>query len=276
MDEPESNYILSSEGLKLYYIIRNVSNPKAVICILHGLGEHSGRYEHVMAYMADQNISSVAFDFRGHGSSDGKRGHIRSMDSLLDDVEEYLKFVRVNHLDIPMFLFGHSFGGCVALNYVLKKPILELQGFISSSPWLGLAFEPPTWKIKLGKTLAGLLPKFSLTNELDPSHLSRDQEVVDRYKSDNLVHSRITTRLFDEITKAGKYVSDNISKLKLNGLVYHGTDDQLISFSATKSVVGNSEKIEFHELVGVYHEPHNDLGKDEVMQLITSWINTNL
>lgn len=271
-DESEGNYILSRDGLKLYYINSNVEDPKAVVCLLHGHGEHIGRYEHVMEFLEKQNIASVGFDFRGHGKSEGKRGHMSSMDQVLGDVEEALKFVRLNYLDVPMILFGHSFGGCVVLNYVLKKPIIELAGFIASSPWLALAFEPPQWKVKLGKIMASIFPKLSLASELDPDHLSKDKEEVEKYVSDSLVHNRISARFFEETSKAGMYVAENSPDIKLSGLVYHGNEDQIISFHATKETAEKSDQIEFHELDGVYHEPHNDEEKEDVLKLISDWI----
>ncbi len=275
-DESESNYILSSDGLKLYYIISNVENPRAVVCILHGHGEHIGRYEHVMKHLQGQKIASVAVDFRGHGRSEGKRGHMPSMDQMLGDVEESLKFVRLSYLDVSMFLFGHSFGGCVVLNYVLKKPVIELSGFIASSPWLGLAFDPPRWKVRLGKFMASIFPRLSLTSELNPNHLSKDKLVIEKYISDPLVHNRISARFFQETVNAGMYVSGNSTNIKLPGLVYHGNKDQIISFKATKESVEKSAQIEFHELDGVFHEPHNDEEKGEVLNLISSWITNNL
>ncbi len=271
-DELESNYIRSSDGLKLYYVISSVENPKSVVCLLHGHGEHIGRYEHVMQHLNVHNISCVGFDFRGHGKSGGKRGHSPSMNQLLADVEEALKFVRLNHLDIPMYLFGHSFGGCVVLNYVLKKPVVELSGFVASAPWLALAFEPPKWKIKLGQIMASIFPKLTLASELNPNHLSKEKEVVEKYKSDPLVHSKISARFFQETVNAGTYVSQSSEEIKLQGLVYHGNADQIVSFQTTKDAANQSNQIEFHELDGVFHEPHNDLEKDEVLNLITKFI----
>ncbi|MEP1097464.1 MAG: lysophospholipase [Cyclobacteriaceae bacterium] len=272
MEDSESNYILSSDGLKLYYIISKPENPKAVVCILHGHGEHIGRYEHVIDYLSEKGIASVGFDFRGHGKSEGRRGHMPSMDLMLDDIEESLKFTRLNFLDIPMFLFGHSFGGCVTLNYVLKKPVTELTGFVASSPWLALAFEPPKWKVKMGELMASIFPRFSLASELDPAHLSKDKQVAKDYISDPLVHNKISARFFDEAVKAGNYVQENAANTKLSGLAYHGDSDQIISFSATKAAVEKSERIEFHSLGGVFHEPHNDLEKQKVLSLLDSWI----
>ncbi len=274
--ESESNCILSSDGLKLYYIISKVENPVAVVCILHGHGEHIGRYAHVMQYLSEKRVASIGFDFRGHGQSEGRRGHMPSMDAILADVEESLKFVRVNYLDVPMFLFGHSFGGCVALNYVLKKPVLELQGFIASSPWLALAFEPPNWKVKLGKFMAKIFPRLTLASELNPEHLSKDQKVAENYQSDPHVHNKISAGFFNETVAGGKYVSANVGNIKLPGLVYHGNQDQIISFETTSLAVEKSNQIQFQELDGVFHEPHNDEEKEEVFGLIDAWISKNL
>ncbi|MEP5610828.1 MAG: lysophospholipase [Cyclobacteriaceae bacterium] len=274
IEDSESNYIQSSDGLKLYYIIRKPENPKAVVCLLHGHGEHIGRYEHVVDYLSEKGIASVGFDFRGHGKSEGSRGHMPSMDTVLDDVEESLKFTRVNFLDIPMFLFGHSFGGCVTLTYVLKKPVTELTGFIASSPWLALAFEPPKWKVKMGEYMASVFPRLTLASELDTTHLSKDEELVKEYVSDPLVHNKVSAKFFSETVKAGSYVQQKAEDTKLPGLVYHGDSDQIISFSATKRTAEKSEKIEFHAFDGVFHEPHNDLEKQKVLSLLESWIST--
>ncbi|MEQ9405487.1 MAG: alpha/beta hydrolase [Cyclobacteriaceae bacterium] len=271
--QPDSNYILSGDGLKLNYVIRHEEDPQAVVCILHGHGEHKGRYEHVMKYLNGKSISCMAFDLRGHGLSEGKRGHISSMDQVLNDVEESLKFVRLNYLEIPIFLFGHSFGGCVTLNYVLKKPILELTGFIASSPWLALAFEPPTWKVKMGNALSGILPRLTLKSELDTGALSKDPQVQKAYEEDNLVHNKVSSRFFAETLNAGSYAIQHADNVQLNGLIYHGNSDQIIDFSATKQFVANAGSlVEFHELDGVFHEPHNDIEQNMVFELISDWI----
>jgi alpha-beta hydrolase superfamily lysophospholipase len=270
--DPESNYILSGDGIKLYYKISNVDDAVAVVCLLHGYGEHSGRYSHVIDHLNSKGISCVSFDFRGHGRSEGKKGHIPSMEVVLNDVEESLKLVRLNHLDIPMFLFGHSFGGCVVLNYVLRRPITELKAFISSSPWLALAFEPPKWKVKLGKFMASILPKFTLVSELDLDHLSKDENVGVAYLKDALVHNKISAGFVSEVNKSAKYALENASKVKLPGLVYHGNVDKIIDFESSKIFASKSDQVEFKEYDGVYHEPHNDLEKEEVLNTLSSWI----
>lgn len=274
MDEQiESNYILSRDGLKLNCIISDIEFPKAVVCILHGHGEHVGRYQHVIDFLNRKGFACVAMDFRGHGLSEGKRGHVRSMDYLLDDVEEALKYSRAKYLDIPMYLFGHSFGGCVALNYVLKKPKSELTGFIASSPWLALAFEPPKWKVNMGNLLAGILPKISLKSELDSSDLSKKDGVKETYDEDPLVHNKITAKFFQEVSLANAYAIAHAREVSLPGLIYHGNADKIIDCGTTRAFAENAKQcVEFHELEGVYHEPHNDVEQEQVMDLIVSFL----
>lgn len=277
MDEQlDSNYILSSDGLKLNCTISDIASPKAVVCLLHGLGEHIGRYDHVVKFLNQNGFVCVAMDWRGHGLSEGKRGHMPSHDYLLDDVEELLKFSRSNFLDLPIFLFGHSFGGCAVLNYVLKKPKSELSGFIASSPWLALAFDPPRWKVKMGELLAGILPKLSLKSELDAGDLSKKMEVGEAYNQDPLVHGHVTARLFREMNKATQYAKDHAAEIALNGLIYHGNADKIIDFEVTKTFASQAgEFVEFHEFEGVYHEPHNDEEQKEVLDLVSTYLSKN-
>lgn len=272
MKEIASNYISTRDGLKLYYDLNVVDKALAMVCIFHGHGEHSGRYRHLVEYLNDHHVSCLAVDFRGHGQSSGQRGHMPSLDHVLNDMEEALKVARLNDLEAPLFIFGHSFGGCMVLNYILRKPILELSGFIASSPWLKLAFEPPRWKVKLGETMAGILPKISQPTDLDPTKLSKKQEVVDAYRTDPLVHNRMTARFFSEVTKAGQYARSHADKVELQGLVYHGTDDGIIDFDASKSFAEKSPLVRFHALEGYYHEPHNDKHEEVVFQLISDWV----
>ena len=265
-------FINTNDGLKLNYIISNCETPKAVVCLLHGHGEHIGRYDHVMSSLAKNGIASVGLNLRGHGHSEGKRGHITSINQVLDDVEEGLKLARVNFLDLPLFLFGHSYGGCIALSYVLKKPLNELTGFIASSPWLELAFEPPKWKTQLGEVLAKTLPSLTLKSELDPKLLSKDESVEKQYVEDPLVHNRISAGFFSSVTRAGKYVSEKAKEIKLEGLIYHGDADRIISHDATKKACNDNPVLIFKTLNGVYHEPHNDNEKEDVLELLVNWI----
>jgi alpha-beta hydrolase superfamily lysophospholipase len=157
--------------------------PRAVVCLVYGLGEHSGRYTHVADQITQAGYSLIAFDLRGHGQSEGPRGHTPSYEALLNDVNFFLNEVDKNFPELPLFLYGHSLGGNLVLNYVIRRQP-KLKGVIATAPWLRLAFEPPSFKIILAQITNYIWPSFSQKNGLDTKVLSRDPEVVHAYEND--------------------------------------------------------------------------------------------
>ena len=272
----ENEFIFSKDGLRLYLHHWSVDSPKAVLCLIHGLGEHGGRYEALASFMNQSRISVIALDLRGHGLSEGRKGHIKSYELVLSDIEETLKLARSEYLGVPMFLYGHSLGGNLVANYVKTNPTLELSGFILSSPFFKTAFEPPAWKVGLAKMMGKILPGLVQGSELDVSGISSLHEEVEKYQSDPLVHDLISVRLFLDATHYGQEVLANSNPLKIPGLAYHGDSDKITSLAATKEFVGdNSDLVEFHEIKGTFHEPHNDVSRVKVHEMILEFISKN-
>ena len=274
MEEVENFILTAKDGTSLYGQEWLVENPKAAICLVHGLGEHIGRYEHVAEFLNSHQISFFATDLRGHGQSEGKRGHTPSHDMLLDDVEELLMYARAEYNDIPLFLYGHSLGGNIVTNYILKKNTNELTGAIISSPWLALAFEPPAFQIKLAQFFSGILPSLTQPNGLDINHLTNDDAVNQAYKNDALVHNKISTRLFTESYREGLWALENTHKNKIPLLIYHGTEDRITSPEASKTFAEKiGELATYHQWPSIKHEPHNDIDKEEVLAMVLDWVN---
>lgn len=274
--ETDTDFIPSSDGLKLFY--RQwipEEEPKKILCIIHGHGEHSGRYEYVAEFMLKNQVAVFAMDIRGHGQSKGKRGHAASYDILVKDIEELLKTAREAYNDLPIYLMGHSMGGNLVANLMIKDISKEISGFILSSPWLALAFEPPNIKLKLGKLMTKIWPAFSEHNGLNIDHLSKDSTEVKKYADDPLVHGMISAGLFSAISEASGFALANADKIKTKGLVYHGSADNIISAKATEEFANKNKLMEWHLLEGVYHEPHNDIEKASVLELIGNWMNKN-
>ena len=266
----ENIFILSQDGLKLHLHHWGVTEPSKVVCIVHGLGEHGGRYSEVAKFFNHINCAVLAMDIRGHGLSEGKRGHTRSYELLLFDIEELLKAARAEYPDIPMILFGHSMGGNLVANFVKTMTTSELAAFVLSSPFFDVAFEPPRWKVNLAKFVGKLLPGLVQSNEIDVEAISRDLEEIKKYKEDALVHDRISVRLFLELTKHGKAVLENKTPLKIPGLHYHGDADRLVSYPASEVFAERNKKhLKWIPLKGTYHEPHNDLDRGQVFDLLT-------
>lgn len=266
-------FILSQDGLKLNLHHWETANPTKVLCIIHGLGEHGGRYSEMAKVFNAADCAVLAIDVRGHGLSDGKRGYTPSYEILLLDIEELLKAARAEYPDLPMTLFGHSMGGNLVANFVKTKTTSELSGFILSSPFFDVAFDPPKWKVKLANMVGKLLPGLVQSNEIEVGAISRDLKEVEKYQEDPLVHNRISVRLFLELIKNGKAVIENDKALKIPGLHYHGDADRLVSFPASEIFAEHNKKnLKWIPLKDTYHEPHNDIGREKVFDFIKNFM----
>lgn len=251
-------------------------NAKAVVCIVHGMGEHSGRYSHVAEYLVSEGYAVFADDHRGHGKSGGKKGHTPSFDLLLDGVTNLLKQAEKLVSGVPVFIYGHSLGGNIVLNYALRrKP--EVAGIIASAPWLKLAFDPPKLEVNLAKIMTNIYPAFTQSSKLDTSAISRDKKVVQAYIDDPLVHDKISAGLFLQCYEAGLWALEHASEFKLPLLLFHGTEDKLTSPQASEDFASHvKEKVTFRLWDGFYHEAHNEPEKEEVLKYIATWLNEHL
>lgn len=250
--------------------------PKAIVCIVHGMGEHSGRYPYLVDYLLGKGYGAFALDHRGHGNSKGQRGHMPNYEAMMNDMDAFLNMAGKLYPEIPKFLYGHSMGGNVATNYVLRrKP--HIKGLIASAPYFRLAFTPPAWKVSLGKAMAGIIPGLSQGTNLEVEAISRDPKEVAKYKADPLVHSKITAAFFVNIHPAGEYAIEHAADLTVPTLVIHGTADRLTSYEGSKAFVANSNgKAEYKEWDGYYHEMHNDTGKEAVLEYVGNWLDKHL
>jgi len=248
------------------------TKSRGVICLIHGVGEHSGRYVNMAQYLTQAGYVLLAFDQRGHGKSLGRRGYTPSYDTLLDDIECFRRESIKRFPDLPAFLYGHSLGGNLVLNYVLhRRP--EFAGVIVTSPWLKLAVEPPRLLRGFLRFLDKLWPTFSLPSGLDLTALSRDLDVVKAYKADPLVHNRISIRLFVTMDYAGRWALENAAQFDLPLLLMHGVGDRITSSEATKQfAVHVPMDCTLKLWQGLFHELHNEPEKDQVLAYIINWL----
>lgn len=268
-----SEHLLSRDGLQLFYRFWVPKKCEKILCIIHGLGEHSGRYEHVATFLTQHKIGVFALDLRGHGKSKGKRGHANKIELLINDIEELLKKARSEYLDLPMYLFGHSMGGNLVANFLLQDDSKEVAGFILSSPWLLLQDQPPKWKRIFGDIMARYAPAFTIANDINADHISKDKREVKKYQNDPLIHDRISAGLFNAISSGARDVLNNSKEISTPGLIYHGTKDKLVSLTASREFAQSNPLFEWHEIKNAFHEPHNDQERDEVLKLILDWLN---
>jgi len=273
----QTSFIRTSDGIKLFsQVWMPLSEPICVICLVHGIGEHSSRYDAWAKRFAVENMAFVSFDQRGHGQSEGKRGLIPSYKTLLDDIDLILSDCEKLFPNVPVVLYGHSMGGGEVLNHLLQKES-KYRAVIATSPWLIAQQSPPKFLIGLIQLLENVSPNLCLKTKLNADLLSHDIKVVEDYKNDTLVHAWVSVRLFYQAYQAGYNVLNKASSIKKPLLLLHGSDDQITSSSASREFGENAGKLcQFHMFQNAFHELHNDSCKDEVFDIILNWIQTKL
>ena len=265
-------FINSADGTRLAYRAWPVSGASITFAVIHGLGEHSGRYERFARGMAEFQMATYAIDLRGHGKSAGQRGHIDAWSQWTDDAAALIKQVEAQASGevVPL---GHSFGGVAMLSTMLAGKAPNAKRFIVSSPALKLKVKVPAWKASLAGILSSVAPKLAMNNDVDAGTVSRIPEIVDAYRTDPLVHGKISTRLYAEWLRAATDVLDRAKAIKVPFLILAGTDDRLIDPAGSRELHQRAPVMsELRMLDGRYHEPFNDRGSDEVFTVIADWL----
>ena len=249
---------------------------KGVVCIVHGFNEHSSRYADAAKRFCEAGYAVLTYDEFGHCKTTGKRGHAPSYEAFLDSVKLILDEADTRFPDIKKFLWGHSMGGGIVTNYVLRRQP-NLAGAIATGPLFKLGFEPPAFKVFLAKMMVNIYPAFSESAPLDSSAISRDKEEVRKYDADPFNHGKITAGTFFGMFSAGKWNIEHAGELKVPVLLMHGTADKLTSPEGTKEFAANAPKnlVTFKLWDGFYHELHNEPEADrsQVFAFITNWLN---
>lgn len=248
------------------------NEPSALILYVHGLGSHGGRLDHWGERFAQRGIAFFAYDQRGHGKSDGKRGHPTHIKYLIDDVKTIVNHLRETFPEKPVVLYGHSMGGAIAINYVISTTY-TVDALITTSPWLKLVKPPSKTLVRLIKPLLRIAPGITLPNGLDPKDISRDEQEVQKYAEDPLVHNKISIGLFCSTYDAGYNALRNVYKINCPFLIMHGKGDRITSARASEDYVLNtSDRTRLKIWEGAYHELHHEPNREEVFNYIADWL----
>jgi alpha-beta hydrolase superfamily lysophospholipase len=262
----------TTDNVQLYAQGWQPDSPQAVIALVHGLGEHCGRYAHLAAFLNQAGYAVLAFDLRGHGKSEGARGYVASYAAVMDDIAHLLAEASQRYPNRPCFLYGHSLGGNLVLNYALRRRP-KLTGVVSTSPALKTAFEPPAWKVTAAKVLCNVLPGLTMPNGLELAALSRDPQVIQAYSNDPLVHDKLSTRLGWDTLQNGLWALEHASEFPLPLLLVHGEADRITSAQASREFAAKAGKCCTLKIwPGLYHETHNEPEKDQVFAYLLEWL----
>lgn len=243
-----------------------------VVVIAHGLAEHGGRYAHVAARFAEDGYATYVADHRGHGKSDGARGNLNRMSEVVTDLETMIRSAAGRHPNRPLFLYGHSMGGLVALVYATGRPA-ALSGLVLSASAVDISVGSPVERVA-ARLLSAVTPNLGVL-QLDASAMSRDPEVVRRYDSDPLNYrGKTRIRTGAEILAAVGQVTGRLGSLTLPLLVLYGAEDKVTSPDGSRMIVdraGSSDKtLKIYD--GLFHEIHNEPEQETVFADILRWL----
>ena len=260
--------------LHLYYRAWESPRAKAGLIVVHGLSDHSGRFATLGLRMAGAGINVYALDLRGHGVSEGRRGHSDRFDYYLQDLDRFRWEVEcLTASNLPLFLLGHSMGGLITLRYI-EEYETSVRGAIITSPWLATGPSIPRWKILGAGVLNKLLPALPIDAGIDPDFLSHDPMVVSQYREDPLVHRKITPRLFMEASTAMGLVLSRSDRIKMPVLFLLAGDDMIVDTRKSEAFARSlaASDVTVHVLPNYYHEVLNDFDRAQAFKEIREWI----
>lgn len=249
--------------------------PWASLTLVHGFGDHGGRFEGIGTSLASFGIAVQAFDLIGHGRSPGRRGCIDSYDQLLDDVLASVEFARKKSPRMPEFLYGHSMGGNLVLNLALRRPseMRSLTGLMVGSPMLRAGDMPRERIMDAGRWLASKIPHWRIKAPLNAAKLSHDRRAQDAYLRDKWVHRNMSLRLAANLVDSGFWALENAHLLQSRTLMMHGSDDTLTSPLATQMFAEASNGMAaFKMWNGCRHDLHDELQRERVFEYMTRWM----
>ncbi|MCL4467898.1 MAG: lysophospholipase [Deltaproteobacteria bacterium] len=271
MTTTKEGIIKSKDNTEIFYKYILADKPKASVFIVHGLGEHLGRYDNVTNTLKEYNL--FLLDLRGHGKSGGKRGHVMRFDEYLDDIDSLRNEVK-GLIKGKTFILGHSMGGLIVLRYAIYRPE-GISGVVASGPLLGVNVKVPKIKDVIGRLVANLAPGLSMSNEIDTGKLSHDKAVVDAYNNDPLVHAKVSARWYVEMVKAMEDTHENAGRLSMPCLILHGSADALTNPRSSREFfekAGSKDKT-YKLYEGYYHEVYNEVEKQKPLSDMAEWLN---
>jgi len=267
----------SSRAIILHgHVFAKPQTPRAVMTLVHGFGEHCERYTNMAAHLAESGIATVALDLRGHGKSEGKRGVVRDYSDYFDDLTCLLEKSRSEYPDIPHILYGHSMGGGLVIDYMLKEKPDDISAVIASAPLLRLA-EPVPAPLKLiMRGLTKVLPDFSMSQPVKGEAVSTLADEQKLYVDDPLNHGTLGGRLALGMIARGEDSLSNAAKFTQPLLLLHSKDDVLTDFTASETFSQKAPNCVFLPFEGVAHEMHNDKSRPQVYSAMIDFIETHI
>lgn len=272
----ETGHLHRPDNTRIFFRTRRPTDParaSALVIVLHGVAEHSGRYQHVIDHLAEAGFAVFAPDHRGHGESSGTRVFVQRFREYTDDVQALIAHAQSIVPGRKVVLLGHSMGGLVAIQHLIDHAgVAELA--VLTGPGLGIAVPVPKWKDALGRVMSKVWPTLAIPTGIGPELVSRDPAVVKAYAEDPKVTKKATARWYTEFLDAQARAFERAPGLKVPLLVLTGGKDQLVSVAAQEKwfeAVGSQDKTHI-PYPALFHEVMNEPEKAAVLGDITRWL----
>lgn len=273
----ESFFNASNDGLRIYYQWYIPEKTERIIVIQHGFGEHSGRYENLVRHFSGSNTAFYMLDSRGHGHSEGARGHVNEFTQYREDLADFINIVQQKSGGQKIILLGHSLGGVVVADYAVSQGQSDLQALIFSSA----AFQPvldieKSIKKTVGEVLSIFAPAVTVDAGLDAAHISHDKNEVRRYINDPLVHSKISLKMGTAFFKSGEELLKEVHKITVPVYMMHGSGDMIAESNGTErafqAVSSKKKNLKIYD--GLYHEMMNEKlpEREKVLDELKDWV----
>jgi acylglycerol lipase len=267
------HYVASAQGIKIYYRQKLPVDPKAIVIVSHGYGEHSGFYLSLMEFLASHGYGVYALDHRGHGQSEEERGHLEKFEFFLEDMDTFVNFVRGIHSSMPLYIFGHSMGGLIAFAYGILHSE-KIQGEIFTGPAIGMPGGTnwiPGWIFRFIKRFFNRFKVYPVLSKRG----TRNMEIRNQAIGDPLVLKYATAGFFYEFIYRGvRFAQENATCYRVPCLFLHGTDDRIIPYQSSpeifKKIASQDKELKLYE--GLYHELIQEPEREEVLKDILTWL----
>jgi acylglycerol lipase len=247
-------------------------NFQRVMIIVHGIGEHMGRYDHVAAFFMKEGYAVIGIDHYGHGKSDGKRGASRGFDFMFDYLHSFHRHVKDTY-GKPIVMYGHSMGGGVLTGYLLRRQP-ELLAAVISAPALIIGTRPGGFLKGFLHVASSLVPHLRINQGLDINKISHDKGAVEKFREDPLRHDKLSLRLADDMIRNGAWCLEHAERLSVPALLIHGNADEFTAVEGSRLFAERapSALLTYREWDGLYHEMHNEPDARDVLLLVAGWL----
>ena len=279
MPRRDEGFFASKDGTRLFWRSETPdAEPRAWLGVVHGYGDHCGRYQKPIEAFVKDGFGVLTFDYRGHGKADGPRGDVNVWSDYLEDLKAFLARLVDSAKGKPLFLVAHSHGALMATHFLAAGGPQQLKGVVLTAPFYALAFEPPALKLLGAKLIRGIFPGLKIDKELKLEGLSRDVEWQKETKNDPLYVHTTTPRWFFECQGAQRSLAGMGPGISIPLLMLAGTADPIASMPAAKAffeTIGTQNKT-YKEYGDYRHEVMMEIGREQVWADISSWISANL